>query len=150
MSTEAHEQSGSEHEHGSHSAKPRPDDTPPRNGVIFFYTVLAVLTLIGLKFVMDSFLDTTRRAVRAQHLEESVASEALAQHREASQEALRSGDMPIDQAMQQLAERGRGAFPQIRPFASADQGAREGWNRRGPAASPVSPEPSEASGSPTR
>lgn len=148
MSTGEHEHDGSE-QHGG-SAKPMPDNTPPRNGVIFFYTVLVVITLVGLKFVMDSFLDSSRRAIRAQHLEESHASEILAQHREATREALGSGDMPIEQAMQQLAERGRGAFPQIRPFASADQGAREGWNRRGPAAAPVSPEPSEASGSSTR
>ncbi|GAB4198008.1 MAG: hypothetical protein OHK0013_06690 [Sandaracinaceae bacterium] len=146
----------SEHEHDSHqlvmgpSGKPRPDDTPPRNGVIFFYTVLVVLTLICLKFVMDSFLDSSRRAIRAQHLERSRANELLAEHREREREALGSGEMPIDRAMRELAQRGRGAFPQVRPFPSTDRGALEGWNRRGPTEAPVTPEPSEPSGLPTR
>jgi hypothetical protein len=146
----------SEHEHDAYEpvigpdGKPRPDDSPPRNGVILFYTVLAVLTLVGLKFVMDSFHDSSRLAIQAQHLERSRSSQVLAEYREQVSQALGEGEMPIDRAMQELAQRGRGAFPQVRPFPSTDRGALEGWNRRGPTAAPVTPEPSEASGLPTR
>jgi hypothetical protein len=31
------------------------DDSPPRNGIIFFYTILTVFTLIGVKFLLDSY-----------------------------------------------------------------------------------------------
>ena len=135
-----------DHAEGGHGAKPRPDDAPPQNGLIFFYTVLTVLSLIGLKFAMDSFLDSSRRAVQGAHIEDSVGSRHLEERREEAREALSSGTMPIDQAITQLAERGRGAFPQVRPSASEDRGAREGWARRGPAAAPITPESDEATG----
>lgn len=153
MSDDKHENESSashagddEHGHDSHGghAKPLPDDSPPQNGLIFFYTVLTVCALVGLKFTMDWFLDHSRRDVRAQHLEESVASGRLEQHREHAREVLSGGERPIDRVISDLAERGRGAFPQVRPYPSADRGALEGWNRRGPEASPVTPEPDVA------
>ncbi len=151
MSNDAneHEHSSTSHEgeHGdeghSHD-RPRPDDTPPRNGAIFLYTVLSVLFLVSLKFVLDSYLENARRNVRADNLGASDSSERLEQHRDAVAGELAGGDLPIDQAISQLAERGRGAFPQVRPYPSEDQGAREGWNRRPPEAPPLTPEPSEA------
>jgi hypothetical protein len=139
-----------EHEHneGEHAdghEKPRPDDAPPQDTLIVIYTVLVVVSLIGLKFVFDSFLDSSRRGVRAEHLDESVASERLAAHRAEMHERL-SGDHSIDETIADLAERGRGAFLQVRPFASEDRGARDGWSRRSPTAAPVSPEPTTARG----
>jgi hypothetical protein len=130
--------------------KPRPDDSQPRNGLIFFYTVLVVVSLVCLKFIMDSFLDSSRQTIRAQHLERSRSSQLLEEHREEATRALTEGEMPIARAMQELAQRGRGAFPQVRPFPSTDRGALEGWNLRAPAEAPVTPEPSVASGLPTR
>lgn len=144
MSDEHEQNEESEHEGHGH-AKPRPDDSPPQNALIFFYTVLVVLALVGLKFVFDGFLDSSRRSVRAERIEESVASERLAAHREEARERL-SGEHSIDETISSLAERGRGAFPQIRPYPSEDRGAREGWSRRAPAAPPVTPEPSAATG----
>lgn len=38
------------------------DDSPPRNGVIFFYTVLTVFVLIGVKFLLDSYFVKTMDA----------------------------------------------------------------------------------------
>jgi len=38
------------------------DDSPPRNGVIFFYTVLTVFVLIGVKFLLDSYFAKTMDA----------------------------------------------------------------------------------------
>lgn len=133
-------------EHGHGGQKLLPDDSPPQNRLIFLYTVLAVCTLVGLKFVFDSYLDSTRRGMHEERIEHSLTSERLAAHREEVREQLNSGDMPIDEAMSQLAERGRGAFPQVRPFASSDEGARIGWNRRAPAVPTTTPEPSEATG----
>lgn len=136
-----------EHGHDEHGhEKLLPDDSPPQNRLIFLYTVLAVCTLVGLKFVFDSYLDATRRDMHESRIEHSLTSERLAAHREEVREQLRSGDLPIDEAMSQLAERGRGAFPQVRPFASGDEGARTGWNRRAPAVPTPAPEPSEATG----
>lgn len=140
---EQNEETGQEEGHGH--AKPRPDDSPPQNALIFFYTVLVVIALVGLKFVFDGFLDSSRRSVRAERIEGSVASERLAAHREEATDRL-SGEHSIDQAISNLAERGRGAFPQIRPYPSEDRGAREGWSRRAPVAAPVTPEPSAATG----
>jgi hypothetical protein len=139
-----------EHEHneGEHAEghdKPRPDDSPPQNALIFFYTVLVVASLVGLKFVFDSFLDSSRREVRTEMLDESLSSERLAAHRDEVRERL-SGENSIDETIANLAERGRGAFPQIRPFPSEDRGARDGWARRAPAEPAVTPEPSAATG----
>ncbi|MBX7190879.1 MAG: hypothetical protein K1X94_02420 [Sandaracinaceae bacterium] len=131
-----------EHESG-HGGRPLPDATPPQNTLIFVYGVIVVCALIGLKFVFDSYLESTRRAVREERLAHSVTSDALAAHRDEVHEALH-GERSIDDAMSQLAERGRGAFPQIRPYPSTDNGAREGWNRRAPAQPTATPEPSEA------
>lgn len=129
-----------EHSPEAEHGKPAPDDSPPQNGLIFLYTVLTVLTLVGLKFVFDSFLDSSRRTVQAGHISESVASARLAEHREEVRRRL-SEDGSIDETISSLAERGRGAYPQIRPFPSEDRGSREGWGRRAPVPAPVTPEP---------
>jgi hypothetical protein len=118
------------------------DDAPPRNTIIFVAALMAVTTLFGLKYVFDSYLDRSLIAVRREHLRgdsevRSYASEQLAAYRTHSQDQLREGQMPIGDAMTQLAERGRGAFVQLRPIADTNTGAREGW-----AAMPVvAPEP---------
>lgn len=149
--SDEHDSHAHETKDGQHSAdRPLPDDSPPQNTLIFVYALLAVATLVGLKFVFDSFLETTRREVHAEHLDDSLTSERLAEHRDEVREALEGGEMPIDTAITQLAERGRGAFPQIRPYPSGDRGAREGWNRRAPAQPVASPEPDEAIGQPSR
>ena len=41
------------------SVKEQYDDSPPRNGIIFFYTVLTVFLLIGVKFLLDSYFVKT-------------------------------------------------------------------------------------------
>ncbi|MFO0680615.1 MAG: hypothetical protein U0234_01125 [Sandaracinus sp.] len=110
------------------SGKPRPDDTPPQNGIILVSAVLVVLTLFSLKYVFDSYLDTSNLGVRRAHIAESHASEVLADYRATSQDQLRGGQMPISDAMEQLATRGRSAFVQIRPVADTTTAAREGWS----------------------
>jgi hypothetical protein len=43
---------------------------------------------------------------------------------------LRSGSMPIDKAMEALAQRGRNAFPQLATKPSGDLSAMSGWIHR--------------------
>ncbi|AKF06456.1 hypothetical protein [Sandaracinus amylolyticus] len=115
--------------HAVPATRPRPDDTPPRNRVIFTYTVLAVITLIGLKYVFDSYMDVSRRDRRRENIEESRTTAELAEYRESQREALRGGAMPVDRAIDELGRRGRGAFPLIRPAASQDLDPLRGWQQ---------------------
>jgi hypothetical protein len=119
------------HAHASSPAggKIRPDDTPPQNAVIFAAAVLSVLALFGLKYVFDSYMDRSEVRVRAMHVSASHASEVLTEYRQHAALELNGGEMPVSEAMEQLAERGRGAFVQIRPVADTTTGAREGWAR---------------------
>lgn len=113
----------------AHVVRPRPDDTPPRNRVIATYTVLAVITLAGLKFVFDSYMDTSRRAVRAEHISDSHTAETLDAYREQQAQRLSGGAMPIERAVQELGRRGRSAFPLIRPTPSEDLDPMRGWTQ---------------------
>lgn len=118
--------------HGDTAAvhgKIRPDDTPPQNAVIFAAAVLAVLALFGLKYVFDSYMDRSAIHVRSLHVDASHAAQVLLEYRQHAALELNGGEMPIDEAMDQLAERGRGAFVQIRPVADTTTAAREGWAR---------------------
>ena len=124
MSDHAHDSSS-----GTASHKPLPDDTPPRNGVILLATFVAVTTLFSLKYVFYSYLDRSEMRVRRGHVATSLTSEHLAEYREHANAQLLGGEMPIEDAMDQLATRGRGAFAQIRPIADTSTGAREGWAR---------------------
>lgn len=117
------------------------DDSPPRNNVILIAGIISLVTLVGLKFVFDSYLEAQRGEARTAHLETSTTSELLAEHREQVFSRLHAADMPIDQAMARLAEDGRRGFPQVLPLQSTDEGARLGWARRAPSSAPVVPEP---------
>ena len=103
-----------------------PDKTEPRNGMIFGYTVLAVACLFGLRYVFESYLDSSRQRVSQEHLAESQASETLRSYRDAQGARLREGGRPIDRAMSDLAT-GRDRFPAIRPTQSQDLEPRRGW-----------------------
>nr|MDQ3032913.1 hypothetical protein [Myxococcota bacterium] len=125
----AHPETDSDlHDHSA-TGRPRPDDTPPRNRVIMTYTVLAVITLVGLSFVFDSYIDVSRRGVRREHLAESQAGLVLEAYREEQYERLARGPMPIERAMEELVRRDRRALPLIRPTASDDQGPLQGWTQ---------------------
>jgi hypothetical protein len=109
------------------SGRAKGDETPPRNEIIFAAAVMTVITLFSLKYVFDSYLDASNLRVRREHISESHASEVLAEYRRHSEDQLREGQMPIGDAMEQLATRGRAAFPVIRPVPDTNTGAREGW-----------------------
>lgn len=123
MSDDNHSTSGAVH------GKIKPDDTPPQNAIIFAAAVLAVLSLFGLKYVFDSYADRSEMRVRREHVQASRAIEDLHEYRRHAALELNGGSMPIDEAMTQLAEGGRGAFDQIRPVADTTTAALEGWAR---------------------
>jgi hypothetical protein len=90
------------------------DDSPPRNGIIFFYTVLTVFVLVGVKFLLDSYFANMLGA----EMQEKVYSAGLDEVKELRQkeaEKLQRGAMPIDQAMRLLGQRGRSASSVIAP-----------------------------------
>ena len=126
MTTHTHHH---DHESGHGHAKIKPDDTPPQNAIIFAAAVLSVLALFGLKYVFDSYSDRSETHVRALHIEASHASQVLLEYRRHAALELNGGEMPIDEAMDRLAERGRGGFAEIRPVVDTTTAAREGWAR---------------------
>ena len=126
------------------------DETPPQNGIIFAAAIMSIATLFSLKYVFDSYLDVSNLHVRRTHIAESHASEVLVEYRAHAGDQLREGPMTIESAMQELATRGRAAFPQIRPVADSNVGAREGWTAMpvvaeepAPRAEAIAPVPSE-------
>jgi hypothetical protein len=113
---------------GAPADRVKPDTSQPRNQLIAMYTLLAVGALFGVKFAADAYLEHNTRAVRTGHAEESTAADALAAYRSESDAALAGGEMSIDEAMSQLADRGRAAFVQIRPTSDESDAARLGWS----------------------
>lgn len=113
---------------GAPADRTRPDTTQPRNQLIAMYSLLAVGALFCVKFAADAYLEHNTRAVRTEHATNSTSSEALAEYRSEAEATLAGGEMPIDEAMSALADRGRAAFVQIRPTRDDSAAAREGWS----------------------
>ena len=110
----------------SKSAKPLPDTTLPANVAILGYTGFGVACLFALVPFFHSYFDGSRHSQREEHIESSYRSEQLEAYRADQRRRLAAGSLPIDDAMEQLGARGRGAFPLIRPAASEDFGALDG------------------------
>jgi hypothetical protein len=99
------------------------DDSPPRNGTIFFYALLTIFLLVCVKFLLDSYffkmMDTEVEAkILTQGMDEVVAMRTAEQKESDAVKA----------AMSSLAQRGRNAMPEIKPtgmVAPAEQGWRE-------------------------
>jgi hypothetical protein len=101
------------------------DKTPERNNLIFFYTVLSVVTLIALGFVFTSYFNIETERVVTINVRERPAADRERLHREQRDE-LQKGPVPIDRAMDMLARQGRA--PLVQPVPSRDMAALEGWN----------------------
>lgn len=93
---------------------------------LFAYLGAALATLIGL-FVLQrlygSFIDNQYHA----NLAAAAPSEAGAAAREEDNKLLMAGKLPLDAAMQRMAQRGRGSFGSIAPQPSEDLSALSGW-----------------------
>jgi len=111
------------------------DDSPPRNGTIFFYALLTIFLLVCVKFLLDSYflkiMDTeVHDKILTQGMEEVTAMRAA---EKAERESVKT-------AMSSLASRGRGAMPQLKPanmVAPAEQGWRE---MQRPGSTPAEPQ----------
>jgi hypothetical protein len=118
------------------------DDSPPRNGIIFFYTVLTVFMLIGVKFLLDSYFASMMGA----EYHEKVYSRGMAEVaavRAKEAETLSKGQLPISQAMRMIGQRGRAASPAIAPTSGANAPEVAGWSqlKRAVAEAPKAAEP---------
>jgi hypothetical protein len=106
------------------------DTSPTRNRTIVAVAAGTLVSLVGIKFALDSyFLHITEATAH----EKLVSPEQLISHREAEQKALSSGPMPIDQAMAEVGRRGRdtlgGGGVDLAPRQSEDTGPLIGWSK---------------------
>jgi len=102
------------------------DDSPPRNGVIAFYTVLAVVLLFGVSVLLDSYfakmMDTeVHEKILTRGLD--LAYETRAREQQALE---KSG---INDAMRAYAQRGRSASPAIQSESGAGKPANPRWSQ---------------------
>src|SRR5215510_10651660 len=106
---------------------------------LFLFLAAAFATAIGL-FVLNkwyaSYFDVQHHA----RLAEGGPHESVVAAREEDQKLLAGGKIPIDQAMQRLAQRGRPNFGSIAPAPSEDLSALSGWIRH-PGYKPVTAHP---------
>jgi hypothetical protein len=128
------------------------DDSPPRNGVIFFYTVLTVFVLIGVKFLLDSYFAKTMDA----EIHDKVLSRGM---EEVS--AMRAAEAAELQKTMKLAKgqyTSMGRAGMIAPTSGANKPEVSGWTQLGrkveaaaapaPAPEAVAPTPGESPVSP--
>jgi len=119
------------------------DDSPPRNGVIAFYTVLAVAVLIGTTFLLDSYFARIMQA----EIHEKVLTRGLDVAIDAkARESAALEKSGIGNAMRSLAQ-GRGSSALIAPQSGSNKTAVEGWSqlkRQLPSAPQTAPAPEAA------
>lgn len=113
------------------------DDSPPRNGVIFFYTVLAVVVLFGVSQLLKSYFGKMMNA----EVYDKVLSQGFEkanETRERERAALEKSG--IESAMRAFAQRGHSASPSIAPQSGAGKEPIGGWSqlkKEPPAATPA-------------
>jgi hypothetical protein len=118
------------------------DDSPPRNGTIFFYTVLTVFLLVLVKILLDSYfakmMDTeVHDKILTRGMEEVQAMRA------SEKEKLEQG-VSIEAAMKAVSQRGRTGIPELMPKKGEGMAPIEGWRElkrtpEAPAALPTLP-----------
>lgn len=99
------------------------DNTPPRLRLIVTIAVIAIVTLLGLNFVFESYYAIMTDQARLEKLAPTTARDE--QHT-AEAAALTGGKMPIDKAMAALSGPRAAA---IEPKPSEDMGAMTGWTK---------------------
>lgn len=137
------------YDHAPHAgAQKGYDDSPPRNGVIFFYTVLAIAVLIGVDFLLDSYFAKVMEVeihdkVLTQGLDTAI--DTRAKERETLEKT------GIEAAMRAVAQRGRAASPAITSESGAGKVEETGWSQLkrevAPAAASAQPTTSTANDS---
>jgi hypothetical protein len=103
------------------------DKSDPRVGLILQVGILAIVSLLATRAVLQAYFDRIERAEVTRKL---GTYPVLADMRAEAKKELTGGPMPIDQAMQTLASKGRmNASPDIVPSASKDVAPLQGWSK---------------------
>jgi hypothetical protein len=95
---------------------------------LFIFMGAAFATLIGL-FVMHGWYASYIDVRYQDSLANSGPAEGMVAARDSDEKQLAAGKVPIAQAMQALAQRGRAGFGSVSPNASEDLSALSGWIR---------------------
>jgi hypothetical protein len=93
---------------------------------LFTFMGAAFATLVGL-FVLHGWYASYIDVRYQDSIASSGPAEGMVAAREADEKQLAAGKIPIAQAMQTLAQRGRTAFGSVSPNASEDLSAVAGW-----------------------
>jgi hypothetical protein len=93
---------------------------------LFTFMGAAFATLIGL-FVLHGWYASYIDVRYQDNLANRGPAEGMVAARDADQKQLAAGKLPIAQAMQALAQRGRTGFGSVSPNASDDLSAISGW-----------------------
>lgn len=126
------------------------DDSPPRNGVIAFYTVLALAVLLGTDFLLDSYF--------AKMMDDEVQVKVLTRGLEGAaqarvDEAVALEKSGLNNAIRSLSQQGRSGSPLIAPESGEGKAAVQGWSQlkrevagaeAAPAPAPEATPPAEA------
>jgi hypothetical protein len=103
------------------------DKSDPRVGLILQVGVLAIVTLLATRAVLQAYFDRMERAEVARKL---GTADSLVSLRADEKQRLSAGAVPIDKAMQMLVAKGRmNASPDIVPSASKDVAPLQGWSK---------------------
>ncbi|HEX5660182.1 MAG TPA: hypothetical protein VFX59_23470 [Polyangiales bacterium] len=115
------------------------DDSPPRNGVILFYTILAVVSLFGVAQLLKSYFANIMNGEYTEKVY-TVGLAETAEFKSHEQEQLdKSG---IGSAIKAYAARGHAASPVLRSESGANKPGITGWSqlKRDVAVAPAAPE----------
>ena len=93
---------------------------------LFVYLGAAFATLIGLAVLQTWYATYIDRRFHAE-IDAAGPSEGHLTARQADQAALQKAKIPLEKAISQLAQRGRGSFNSIAPAPSTDLSAVSGW-----------------------
>jgi hypothetical protein len=105
------------------------DKSEPRVGLIFKIGFLAIVTLVVVRAALTSYFDQMASAEESRKIGQAVPH-ALINLRADEDQRLKSGPMPIDQAMQSIVAKGRmNVSPDIVPSASRDIAPLQGWSK---------------------
>ncbi len=108
------------------------DRSEPRVELIAKVGLIAVVTLVGLKFALESYFIESSEVAAAE--KQMVTYEPLTRLHEAEQKRLTQSLVPISAAMTQLVQSGRlgsatGGPAELTPQASEDLGPLTGWTK---------------------
>jgi hypothetical protein len=103
------------------------DKSEPRVGLIINVGLVSVVTVLAVRFALGTYFDHVAQAEELRKVSQAKP-EALMELRTDEHARLMTGPVPIEQAMEDLAKKGRmGASPDIVPTASHDVAPLQGW-----------------------